>query len=75
MYQTGGYQQQGQPGGFGGPPGGFGAPSFGGGAPSFGGGQGHAPNPYHGGAGHKPDAKDDRFGGKGKQDPVLAVTR
>lgn len=69
MYQQGGYQQQ--PGAFGGPPGfGSGAPSFGGGAPSFG---GHQQNPYHGG--NQPKAQDDRFAGKGKQDPVLAVTR
>lgn len=72
MYQTGGYQQQ--PGGFA-PPGGFGPPGFGsqqapGGAP-FG---GHAQNPYHGNQA-APKQQDDRYGGKGKQDPVLAVSR
>ena len=65
MYQQG---QQFQPpgGGFGAPGGGFGQP-----AAPFG---GHAPAPYHGGAGQRDG--DDRLGkSKGAKDPVLAVSR
>lgn len=61
----------GAPGGFGGQPGGgFGQPGGFGGAP-FAGAPGQQPPPYHGGR----DKQDDRMGGKGKHDPVLAVSR
>lgn len=69
---TGGFQAPGAPGSF--QPPGPGAPQFGGGG---------APAPYHAGGGggggsskeHKQSSADDRFGGKAKQDPVLAVSR
>lgn len=72
------YQQQGgyQPPGYSGAPGGFQPPApggFGGAAPGGAPFGGHAPAPYHG---QQPkQQQDDRYGGKGKSDPLLAVTR